>query len=126
MTEKTKANIYLAYLDLILKKEKYIKPVEDAEVSQLLTLSKIMLAEDFSINSKTRYLLKKQLLTQISPEDKFLLPKTKDNNEPEDELREEDLEYVAGGLTDPAGEVVRPYCGARFNKLKNKCPFCLH
>jgi hypothetical protein len=49
MTEKTKAELYLAYLDRVLVGEKDIGPVEDDEVAKLLGLAQSMIAADFSV-----------------------------------------------------------------------------
>ncbi|HEX3011740.1 MAG TPA: hypothetical protein VHQ70_06825 [Syntrophomonadaceae bacterium] len=37
MAEKTKAEIYIKYLDQILAGEKDMKPVEDAEIAKLIS-----------------------------------------------------------------------------------------
>ena len=45
MAEKTKADIYMTYLDQILAGENDIGPVEDEEIAKLLLLAKAMIAE---------------------------------------------------------------------------------
>ncbi|ATW26573.1 hypothetical protein [Candidatus Formimonas warabiya] len=125
MTEMTKAEIYLTYLDQILAGEKDIGPVEDTEVAKLLQLAQSMITADFSVHSEIRETLRKQLLDQISPEDNFILADIlKDEQEAEDELTEEELMYAAAGLPEEAGENICPRCGARMNKMHGKCPVC--
>ncbi|HOE55987.1 MAG TPA: hypothetical protein PLL98_02890 [Bacillota bacterium] len=111
MTRKTKAELYLAYLDRILAGEKDIGPVEDEEVAKLLRLAQSMIAVDSSVDSKIRESLKKQLLEHI-------------RQGIEDELTEEELMYAAAGLPGETGRKTCPRCGARFNGLQERCPVC--
>lgn len=125
MTEKTKAELYLAYLDRILTGEKNIGPVEDAEVAKLLRLAQSMIAVDFSVNSEIRESLQKQLLERISSADNAVLTGAwQDKQGLEDELTEEELSYAAAGLPGEGGEDICPRCGARFSRLQGKCPVC--
>ena len=103
MTEKTKAELYLAYLDRILAGEKDVGPVEDGEIAKLLRLAQSMIAVDISVNSEIRETLRKQLLTRISPADNAILI---DALKEENELTEEELRYVAAGLPGQAPFVV--------------------
>lgn len=123
MTEKTKADIYLAYLDQILAGEKDIEPVEDVEIEKLLLLAKTMIAADLSVNSEMRENLRKQLLAQVTKKNKSSLSVLLRND---DELDEEALNYVAAGFPGQAGEQREscPYCGSRSKKFEGKCPFC--
>ena len=124
MVEKTKADIYIAYLEQILAGEKDIGPVEDVEIEKLLLLAKTMLAADLSVNSKMRENLRKQLLAQVTKKNKSSLSVLSGND---DELDEEDLnQVVAAGFAGQAGEQNEscPYCGSRAKKFEGKCPFC--
>jgi len=123
MTEKTKAELYLAYLDRILAGEKDIGPVEDVEVAKLLRMAQSMMGVDSSVNSQIRESLRKQLLEWISPPDNSILA-LKDKQGLEDELTEEELMYVAAGLPGEGGENICSRCGARFNRMQGKCPVC--
>ncbi|EHQ88914.1 hypothetical protein [Desulfosporosinus youngiae] len=124
ITDQTKAELYLAYLDRILTGEKDIGPVEDAEVAKLLGLAQSMITVDFSTNKEIRERLRRKLLAHLSPED---TPNqaidVKVNRTEEDELTDEDLAYAAAGLERQAGETICPYCGARTISL-GRCPFC--
>lgn len=124
MAEKTKADVYLTYLDEILAGKKDIEPVEDAEIEKLLLLAKAMIAADIGINSKIRETLRKQLLDQLTKKSKSSLSMILRND---DELDDEDLKYVAAGFG-KAGEQkeICPYCGARSKNLEGRCPFCGH
>lgn len=121
MTEKTKAELYLAYLDRILAGEKDVGPVEDGEIAKLLRLAQSMIAVDISVNSEIRETLRKQLLTRISPADNAILI---DALKEENELTEEELRYVAAGLPGQAGENICPSCGAKLTNSLGRCPFC--
>lgn len=125
MAKKTKADIYMAYLDRILAGEKDFGPVEDAEIAKLLLLAKTMIAADFSVNSKIRENLRKQLVSQIKKENKssFSVRATND-----DELDEDTLDYVAAGFGRQAGEQkdICPYCGSKLTISAEKCPYCNH
>ena len=125
MAEKTKADIYLTYLDQILAGEKDIEPVEDVEIEKLLLLAKTMIATDLSHNSNVRENLRKQLLVQLTKENKLGVSRLLSNDE---ELDDDTLDYVAAGFAGQAGEQKEscPYCGARFPKLDGKCSFCNH
>lgn len=123
MDEKTKAEIYLTYLDRILAGEKNIEPVEDVEIAKLLQLAETMIAADFSVNSKTRETLKKQLLAQVTKENKSNLTVLSKND---DDLDEEDLDYVVAGFSGQVGEQmdICPRCGSRSKKQGGKCSLC--
>ncbi|MHB9094531.1 MAG: hypothetical protein ACYC21_07645 [Eubacteriales bacterium] len=126
MAEEIKADIYLTYLERILAGEKDIGPVEDVEIEKLLLLAKTMLAADFSVNSKMRENLRKQILAQVSKNNKSSLTVLSGND---DELDEEALEHVtAAGFVGQAGEQKEscPYCGSRSVRLEGKCPICNH
>lgn len=86
MAEKAKADIYLEYLDRILRGERDTGTVNEAEVAKLLSLAETMLDHDFSVDSKIREKLKEHILTQILRKD--------------DELDEDALEHVAAGSKD--------------------------
>lgn len=125
MTEKTKAELYLAYLDRILSGEKDIGPVEDAEIAKLLRLAQSMIAVDLSVNSEIKEILRKQLLVRIFPADNFILASALEVKQGlENELTEEELMYAVAGLPGEGGENICPRCGARFNRLQEKCPVC--
>ncbi|MDW7674571.1 MAG: hypothetical protein SCK28_08565 [Bacillota bacterium] len=124
MDEKRKADIYLVLLDKILAGEKDIGPVEDIEVEKLLLLAKTMIAEDFSINSKTREKLRKQLLNLVIKKNKLSLSVQPNGD---DELDEEALNSVtAAGLTglDRVQKAICPYCGFKSKNLESRCPIC--
>lgn len=122
MAEKTKADIYIAYLDQILAGEKDIGPVEDEEIEKLLLQAKTMIAADLSVNSKAKENLRKLLLNQVKNKSSLSVLSKND-----DELNEEALNYVtAAGFGGHAGEQkdICPYCGSRVSKLDRKCPVC--
>ncbi|MEN6463490.1 MAG: hypothetical protein ABFC94_19250 [Syntrophomonas sp.] len=123
MAEKTKADIYIAYLDKILAGEKDIEPIEDEEIAKLILLAKTMLANNLSINSKTREKLRKRLLDQVIKESNFSVRSKND-----DELDDDTLDYVAAGFERQAGEQknICPYCGSGAHILGEKCPICHH
>lgn len=125
MSEKTKTDIYLAYLDRILAGEIDIGPVEDVKIERLLQLAKKMIAADFSINSKMRENLRKQLLAQVTNKNKSSFSVLLRND---DELDEEALMHVAAGFREQAGQQqdICPYCGSRRDRFEGKCPFCGH
>jgi len=123
MTEKAKAELYLAYLDRILAGEKDIGPVEDDEIAELLRLAQSMIAVDLSVDIKIREALREQLLIRISPADYAILI---DALKEENELTEEELGYAAAGLPGQAEENICPYCGARLTINMGRCPFCSH
>jgi NADH pyrophosphatase NudC (nudix superfamily) len=122
MDEKTKADIYMEYLEQILAGKKDIEFVEDIEIEGLLLLAKAVIAADLSANSRIREKLKKQLLAKVTIGTSLYLTKN------DDELGEEDLELVAAGFTNQAGEENKfcPYCGSKLKKFEGKCPFCSH
>ncbi|BBB90650.1 MAG TPA: hypothetical protein PKA28_09850 [Methylomusa anaerophila] len=122
MTERTKAELYLTYLDRILAGEKDIEPVEDGEIAELIRLAQTMIAADFSSKSKIREILRKQLLGRLSPEDKAILAVMANDGRKEGELLEEELNFVTA-----AGQGVGnicPRCGANMGWVQRKCPFC--
>jgi len=123
MVEKTKADIYMTYLDKILVGEKEVRPVEDVEIANLLLLAKTMLAIDFSSHSQIRENLRKQLLAQLTKKDESNSALMLDN----DELDEEELNLVAAGIGQ-AGEQRDscPFCGSVLLKHQGKCPYCKH
>lgn len=123
MTEKTKAELYLAYLDRILAGEKDIGPVEDGEIAKLLRLTQSMIAVDSNVGIEIREALRKQLLIRISPADNSILI---DALKEEDELTEEELRFAAAGLPGQAEEYICPHCGARLTINMGRCPFCSH
>lgn len=95
MAKRTKECIYLSYLDQILSGEEDIGPVEESEIKELLLLAKTMIAADFSVDSKTREKLRKQILAQVSKKNKSSLTVLSSND---DELDEEALGRVAAGF----------------------------
>lgn len=125
MDEKARADIYLAFLDRILAGERVSGPVEDVEIEKLLLMAKTMIAADLSVKSQMREKLRKQLLAQVTKGNKSKLSMLLRDN---DELDEEDLDYVAAGFGGQAGDQkdTCPYCGSRLQKLEGKCPFCNH
>lgn len=120
MAEKIKADIYISYLEQILA-GKTIETVKDIEIEELLLLSKTMIAEDLSVNSKIRENLRKKLLAQVMEDSNLYMLSSKD-----DELDEESLEHVAAGYIGQVGEYLCPYCGSRSMEFARKCPFCSH
>ena len=123
MTEKEKAELYLAYLDRILAGEKDIGPVEDGEIAKLLRLTQSMIAVDSNVGIEIREALRKQLLILISPADYAV---SIDALKGENELTEEELKYAAAGLPGQAVENICRHCGARLTISQGRCPFCGH
>lgn len=123
MAEKKKANSYLAYLDQILAGKKNIGPIDDVEIKKLLLLAKTMMATDLSVNSNMRENLRKQLMVQLTKENKLSFSSLLSNDQ---ELDEDTLDYVAAGFAGQAGAQmdICLYCGARLQKLDGKCSFC--
>lgn len=123
MAEKTKADIYITYLDKILAGEKDIEPIEEEEIAKLILLAKTMIANNLNINSKMREKLRKRLLDQVNKESNFSV-----RSENDDALDDDTLDYVAAGFERRAGEQkdICPYCGSRVQDLGEKCPFCHH
>ena len=124
MAEKTKADLYLAYLDQILAGENDIGLVDDVEIKELLLLAKTLMDTDLSMDSNLRENLRKQLLAQQLNDNKlnFTVSLSDDG-----ELDEDTLDYVvAAGFPEQAGEQKDscPSCGSRLQKLDGKCPFC--
>lgn len=117
MTDQTKADLYLVYLDRILAGEKDIGPVEDVEIAELLRLAQNMIAVDISVNSEIRENLRKELLERIFQTDHYI-------QELEYELTEEELQYAAAGLQGQDGENICPRCGARRTMGLGSCPHC--
>ena len=117
MTDQTKAELYLIYLDRILAGEKDIGPVEDVEIAELLRLAQNMIAVDTSVNNEIRENLRKELMERISQADHNI-------QELEDELTEEELQYAAAGLQGQAGENICPRCGVRRTMSLESCPHC--
>lgn len=125
MTDETKAELYLAYLDRILAGENDIGAIEDADVADLLRLAQNIIAVDISMNSEIRERFRKELLDRIFRADDFVFDGVlKDKPDLEDELTDEILEYASAGLPGQAGEIICPRCGSRFNNLHGKCPAC--
>lgn len=114
MIDMKKADIYLDYLDKILAGKEDIGPVEDEEIEKLLLLAKVMIAADFSIGSRIKENLKKQLLEQLA-----------EMND-DQELDEEDLEHVVAAGSGQYREQrdICPYCGSKV--LAGKCILCNH
>lgn len=123
MAEKTKAEIYIKYLDQILAGEKDMEPVEDAEIAKLILLARTMIANNLSTNSNIREKLRKQLLAQVNNKSSFSMRSRND-----DELDDDTLNYVAAGFERQAGEQkdICPYCGSRVQDYGGKCPLCNH
>ena len=119
MAEKVRADIYIANLDQILAGKENIEPVEDEEIEKLLQLSKTMLAEDLSLNSKMQEKLRKQLLAQFINKSNLSTLLSKD-----DELDEETLEQVTAAGQASEQKEVCPYCGSRSINIGGKCSFC--
>lgn len=95
MDEKAKAEIYLKYLDRILAGEKVVAPVEELEINELLLLARTMIDADFSVSTKTREKLRKQILEQIYKSNKSSWKALSDND---DELGDDDLDLIAAGF----------------------------
>lgn len=122
MTERTKAELYLTYLDRILAGEKNIGLVENGEIAELIRLAKSMLAADFHDKSKIRETLRKQLLDRLSPEDKAILAVMSKDSRKEGEMTEEELTFVTAA--GQGGGNICPRCGASMAGMQGKCPFC--
>lgn len=102
MMEMSKKDVFLTYLDQILAGAKNVGPVEDEEIAKLLELAQTMVEAGCNINSEIRETLREQILNQVSHKDKALLSLLGREYKLLDcELDEEDLEYVAAGLTKP-------------------------
>lgn len=97
MDEKSKAEIYLKYLDRILAGEKVVAPVEDLEINELLLLARTMIDADLSVSTKTREKFRRQILEQIYKSNKSSWKVLSTND---DELNDEDLELVAAGFAE--------------------------
>lgn len=98
MTERTKAERYLEYLDQILEGDKELGVIEDNEVGELLQTAKKLIAVDFSMKSKIRDRLRRQLITILSSRDKTVQNIAPDNlPEDEEELLEEELSLAVAG-----------------------------
>jgi hypothetical protein len=116
MTEKTKAEWYLEYLDKILAGDKVPGITLDDEVGELLITAKKLIEVDFSIRSKVRDHLRSQLISILLSQDK------KDKEVPtnyllkdEDELLDEELSLAAAGSPEIGWKTS---CG-----LYSNCPF---
>ncbi|MTI79307.1 MAG: hypothetical protein FH758_00285 [Firmicutes bacterium] len=111
MPEKKKAGIYLEHLDRILAGEKDVGSADNKEIEELLQLAKTMLNADLSKDSKIKERLKKQMFSKI---------------EKNDELDDEDLDFVSAAFTGKTGGQKGgcPYCGSGSKKRKGKCPNC--
>ena len=94
MDEKTKAGIYLAYLDLILAGEKVSIPEEELEIKELLLLARTMIEVDYSVSSVTREKLRKQILERVYKKNKSGFTPTANDGELDDDL----LDNVAAGF----------------------------
>lgn len=123
MTEKTKVDTYIEYLDKLLTGKKDIEFVKDAEIHKLLLLAKAIIAADLSVDNKISKNLIKQIRTHSMKKPNLsMIPKN------HDELDEEELEFVAAGFTEHTSEEynICPYCGYRVKKHEGKCHFCGH
>ncbi len=116
MTEKTKAEWYLEYLDKILAGDQVPGIIRDDEIGELLITAKKLIEVDFSIRSKVRDHLRSQLISIILSQGKkdkglstdYLL---KD----EDELLDEELSMASAGSPEIGWKAS---CG-----LYSNCPF---
>ncbi len=121
MTEKTKAEKYLAYVDQILSDDKNIGSIDDIEIAKLLRLTRLMISIDFSLSSKIRDSLQQQLLMHIYDKSKSSL---KNKEIKEKELTEEELMLAAAGLQGEVIDSICPKCSGRYSRLLQRCPFC--
>lgn len=119
MAERIKADIYITYLDKLLAGNVNTEPIEDVELEKLLLLSKTMIAEDLSVNSKMRESLRKELLAQVINKLNISVFPSKD-----DELDEEALKQVVAAGQARDQKDICPYCGSMSTKFERKCPFC--
>lgn len=122
MNEKQQADSYLAYLERMIAGEKDLGGVEEPEIRKLLFLAETILTQDLSSNSKLRGSLKEKILAQLGQANPVGLREFSGD----EELAEEDLEYVAAGFAQQLGWQECPRCGSR---LKNSagdrgCPNC--
>ncbi|CVK19417.1 hypothetical protein SPSPH_027670 [Sporomusa sphaeroides DSM 2875] len=122
MTEGTKAELFLSYLDRILAGETDLGPVADGELAGLIRLAQSMVAADLSSNSKIRESLRQQLLGRLSPTDTVSLAAVADDGRPEGELTEAELELVTAAGAGVG--TVCPRCGASEGGRQGKCPCC--
>jgi len=121
VAEKTKADIYMTYLDQILAGENDIGPVEDEEIAKLLLLAKAMIAANLNVNIKKKEGLKNQLLAHLSQKNESGLSVLLRN----DELDEENLNYVVAAGEAGERKDICPHCGS-IKIMARKCPSCHH
>ncbi|AGA70034.1 hypothetical protein Desdi_2618 [Desulfitobacterium dichloroeliminans LMG P-21439] len=122
MNEKQKADAYLTYLEQIIAGEKDLGAVEDPEIRKLLFLAQTMLTNDLSSNSKIRDILKEKILAQLDQVNPVGLREFSGD----EELGEEDLDYVAAGFSQQSGWQECPRCGSRSRNITvdGRCPYC--
>ncbi|CDX00146.1 Hypothetical protein DPCES_0259 [Desulfitobacterium hafniense] len=122
MNEKQQAEIYLTYLERLIAGEKDLGVVEEPEIRKLLFLAETILTHDLSSNSKLRDSLKEKILAQLGQ----VNPVDLREFSRDEELTEEDLEYVAAGFSQQLGWQKCPRCGSRLGKSTGdrECPNC--
>lgn len=123
MTDNTRVNIFMEYLDRILSREKDVEYTGDIEIDKLLLLAKKMIKNDLSVNCNLNEKLKRKLLAQVNKQ--FNLSGSVKND---CELDEEDLELVAAGSVDQTDNQkdICPYCGCSLKTPGGKCSVCGH
>ena len=118
--ETIKAALYLTYLDRLLSGEA-IETVENDEIAGLVRLSQLLLAADFSGESKIRERLLHRVLGSLPPGQAGLAVSRSDAGT-ETELTEEELTLVTAAGQETAHSCSR--CGASLGWLQRQCPFC--
>lgn len=122
MVENTRADKYMSYLDKLLAGEMDIASIDDEEIKRLVLLAKTMIENDLSASCRLKDELIEELLEYFNK--KSNIPYFYENN---DELDEEDLDFVAAGYTgESQKEGTCFFCGSRSAKLHGKCPVCGH
>ncbi|WP_434133339.1 hypothetical protein KIAC18_001507 [Sporomusa sphaeroides] len=122
MTEGTKAELFLSYLDRILAGEKDFGPIADSEMAGLIRLAQSMAAADCHSTGKIRERLRQQLWDRLSPAGIASLTVVAGTGRPEGELTDEELDFVTAA-GQGAGTICL-HCGASGGGMQGKCPFC--
>ncbi|MEL1134040.1 hypothetical protein AAC978_02560 [Desulfitobacterium sp. THU1] len=122
MNERQQAETYMIYLEQIIAGEKDLGLVEDPEIRKLLFLAQTMLTHDLSANSKVRDSLKEKILAQLDQAKPVDLREFSGD----EELGEEDLDYVAAGFSQQLSWQECPRCGSRSRNITvdGRCPNC--
>lgn len=124
MMETNKRDIFLKYLDQLLAGAEDIGPIEDAEISGLIDLVRAMLSAGQAIDTETREGLRERIMQNVLAGGAVVPFTGKTSRIAEDELDEDELQYVAVGLARPARGEVCPVCGSSYIRGKGKCPVC--